>query len=138
MMLRKGEIKLPDPMAGVRRKFEALLAEAAGEIISRTGSGKTIDGKSFKQYTKRYAAFREKKGRKTSPPDLTFTGRMLESISSKVTKATPDFIEGRITIAPKHKAKAEGNQKRRPFFGLSKKQIEYINQKIGDAIYGGK
>ncbi len=138
MMLRKGKIVLPDPLLGVKNVFERLLLESETEIVQRTQSGKKIDGGNFKKYSKGYAAYKVSKGRKASPVDLTFTGAMLRGVHSKITKLTKDFIEGRIFISPDQQDKANWNQERRPFFGLSKKQIDYINKKIGDAIHGGK
>lgn len=137
MMLKKGKITLPTPMLEVRKHFERILTENETVIVARTKQGKTIDGRNFKKYSKGYAAFRAKGGWSTKP-DLWYRGDMLRSIGSRITRMTNDFIEGRITIAPDQQDKAKWNQEKRPFFGLSKKQLKYINDQIGALIHGGK
>lgn len=113
-----------------RRKFalERAMEEAAGEIVQRTQSGKDVNGSGFKAYSKEYAKTKSKSGR-SSKPDLTFSGRMLTSITSKV-EETSTGIVGRIFFPSSQSVKARANQAIRRFFGLSKKQID----KLTDAL----
>lgn len=85
-------------------------------IQDRTEKGMSFEGYGFKPYTKSYAGFRAKKGRKTAPPDLNFSGTML---SSMVAKPLPDS-KAKITFsrAAEYK-KAAFNQELRPFVGFN-------------------
>lgn len=113
-----------------RRKvaLERAMEEAAGEIVSRTQAGQSVDGGSFQRYSPEYAAAKSKTGRSTKP-DLTYTGAMLNSITSKVEESGQGLI-GRIFVPASQAVKARANQKLRRFIGLSKKQIE----KMTDAL----
>ena len=109
------------------KRLEILLEQEAGEIIQRTQSGKSIEGGTFTRYSDGYAAYKAKKGRRASPPDLTFTGNMLKSIRTKIT-ISASVITGFIYLLPSQAIKAFANQitYRRPFFGLSNEQKQRI------------
>lgn len=87
-------------------------------ILNRTEKG--IGYKSnFASYSPAYAKFRAKKGRKTKPVDLMFSGRMLSSMSSRrVAKGVQEIYFDRATES----RKAFFNNQKRPFFGFN--QIE--------------
>jgi hypothetical protein len=87
-----------------------------------------VDGGSFQRYSPGYAAAKAKTGR-SAKPDLTYTGKMLTSITSKVEESSTGLI-GRIFVPASQAVKARANQKLRRFFGLSKRQIE----KLTDAL----
>lgn len=130
-------IKKPDfrqiaksSMDAMERELTKIMEEAVTEIVRRTQSGTDVNGRSFDKYSPSYAKFREKKGR-NAKVDLTFTGRMMGSMTSTVNR-TRSAIEGRIFFrSPKEAAKARGNQSLRNFFALSKQQIKEITKRLG-------
>lgn len=106
----------------------------ATQIITRTQSGRAVNGSGFDDYSDGYAEFRRKAGRRTSPVDLTFTGQMLQAITTTVRKVG-DTIEGRIFFADAESAaKARFNSERRSFFGLSDEQRERLRAAVYEAI----
>ena len=111
--------------------FKAAILSEQAELIARTQSGRDISGKSFAAYTEAYSAFREERGRNSSPPDLTFTGTMLKAIDSKFETEPDGSVKATIFFnQPLEAAKAQGNEKKRRFFGFSEKQIARINEKL--------
>ena len=111
------------------KKLERAMESAKLEIIDRTLAGKQIDGKQFKKYSKAYAQFKQRHGRKTNV-DLTYTGRMLAAINHTV-EDHGLFLLGIIDFkANEQGQKARWNQETRPFFGLSKSQQEAIKNKL--------
>jgi len=117
----------------LKRGLGTQLLDEAQEIISRTQAGKGVSGGRFKAYSDQYRKFRNKKGRR-SGVDLTFTGNMLQSITSKV-EVTADKIIGTIFFSSNKEAlKASFNNVLRPFFGLSKDQVVRLTQKLKEAM----
>lgn len=113
----------------LRSKLESELEITAGEIVARTQSGKEITGSSFKPYSKGYAKYKAKKGRSTSV-DLTFTGKMLGAITSRVYEQGKNLI-GKIFFSSSDEAKKAGyNQQDRKFFGLSTAQKQAITKAL--------
>jgi len=51
-------------------------------IKRRTQRGEDAYGKKFKPYSSKYAAYRDKTGRNTSPVDLLYTGQMLAGLTA--------------------------------------------------------
>ena len=89
-----------------------------GVIKTRTQRGKDADGRSFKPYTPEYKAFRRKKGRQVSFPDLNFKGNMLSNMTQKSTSK-----EAILFFASKREnLKAVGNQKKRTFFAVGDRE----------------
>ena len=85
-----------------------------GLIKQRTQRGKSADGLRFAPYTPEYKAFRRKKGRQTTFPDLNFKGNMLSNMTEK-----SDSKKAIIYFASKAQAiKAVGNNKKRTFFAI--------------------
>lgn len=143
---------LEEKLAGpVEKAFSATLEELLGDIIERTQSGKDYRGRSFKAYSKSYKAWKngeDSEGRTSakreaarakgkvargSTPNLTLTGAMLDSLRSKVQKAKGKLI-GTLFVLPSEANKAKRNQKTRPFFGLSDKQIKQLRDVIKEAM----
>jgi hypothetical protein len=130
--------------------YRALVDEEA-EIQIRTRSGQGPDGEPFPDYSKGYAKFREKRGRNTSPVDLTFTGNMLNSsevgggLQTTVNRdgvqitgemffndtTAPDPRSGKQVSA---RDKAGWNDATRPFFSLNETQVNRIVEKLDKAI----
>lgn len=57
-------------------------------IDQDTREGVDAFGKAFVPYSESYARFRMKKGRNTTPVDLTFTGQMMAGIATKTASGT--------------------------------------------------
>ena len=113
--------------------FEQAVSDEATRIVLRTQAGKDVDGAAFAPYSKAYAKVRQKKGRKTSPVDLLFTGKMLAAIQTRIRRFAQG-VEATIYFSnPQEAAKAAGNQRLRPFFGLSDEQVGRITKKMTEA-----
>ena len=121
---------------GSGAQFKAAVKEALTEAneeiqahdTERTRGGRDVEGHPFLRYTPKYAKYgRAAKGLRTSPVDLTVTGKLLDTIKSKVS-ITGDTITLSREIAPSQQAKAEGLQKKRRFFGHSKRADEIIRK----------
>ena len=107
--------------------------EEATEISRRSRSGVDADGKSFAPYTKEYAKRKAREGRSTKP-DLTFKGRMLEAIRTDV-REVGGKIQARIYFnGAKEALKAKGNMRIRKFFRLAKSQVEAFRKAIREAL----
>lgn len=123
----------------LKRQKQALaeaISDAKTEIVARTSSGKDVTNKTFAKYTPQYADFKKSKGRKISPPDLTFTGEMLSSMRTAIYTGDTDKNITQAVISfgdSKNGKKALGNMKKRNFFDLSEKQIEKIKKRIAGA-----
>lgn len=130
--------------------YQALVDEEA-EIQIRTRSGQGPDGESFPPYSKGYAKFREKRGRNTSPVDLTFSGHMLNSsqvgggLSATVNRDGVEIVgelffndttaqDPRSGKQVSARDKAKWNDATRPFFALSDEQVDRIVEKLDKAI----
>lgn len=126
-------IKLTEErLKAINQEFEQVIADEATRIVLRTQSGVDVNGQPFEPYTEDYAKFRTKKGRSTTP-NLLFTGNMQNAIESKVEK-TGDSVVGTIFFNSAQEAvKAQGNQKKRQFFGLSDEQVKRITEKLKSA-----
>lgn len=92
-------------------------------IEDRTSKGRSYKGTFFKKYNASYAAYRLQKGRSTKP-DLQFTGQMISSMSAI---STSRYAEIYFTRATESK-KAAMNDKKRPFFGFSRKEQKTLGK----------
>lgn len=119
-----------DNFDAIEQELGKAIQDAASEIDQRTASGQDVDGQSFAPYAPSTVKSREKAGRRTDYVDLTFTGRMLASITHAV-KRVGDGFEGTIFFGSAAEAtKARFNQERRNFFGLSDEQIAKIRARL--------
>lgn len=91
-------------------------------IVARTKSGKNVKGQSFPRYTEGYRKFKAKRGLPTSPVNLTFTGRMLNSVKG-VVRVKGNKIEGEIRVDDPDTGKVAGVSEKRPWFGVSKEVL---------------
>lgn len=99
-------------------------------VVSRTGSGVDTQGRSFQQYSPKYAAQRTKEGRGTSPVNLTRTGNMLRAIQTSAGKfSCRVFIRGARNEAIYGAAHQDGNDRlpQRRWWGAT-------NTKWGDVL----
>lgn len=113
------------------RTMDKLIQQNANEfivgIIKRTQSGRDANMSGFRPYSKGYAVEKAKEFG-SSRVNLTRTGNMLNSISSKK-------IKGGLRLyfsANQELKKADNNQNRlrRKFFGLDKNQIRFAKEKL--------
>lgn len=111
------------------RELKLAINDAATEIVTRTRSQKDARGATFKALTPIYKKFKARKGR-AAVPDLTYSGKMLASITSTVERLA-DGLLGRIFFSSQKEAeKARGNMKIRKFFELSKDQVNKIRNRL--------
>lgn len=114
------------------------MSNAATEIVIRTEAGRDESGKPFKAYAKSTL-----KNKGSSRVNLEDTGHMMGNIKSSVSKIAGGLL-GKIFFDSGAGAKArwntDGDSKRnrppRPFFSLSKKQLDRIEKAIKEAING--
>jgi phage gpG-like protein len=122
--------------ASVERELGLAMNEEVERLVQRTQSGIDVDGRSFESYapyTPKYLKFKTSKGRKGNI-DLTFKDRMLNNITSKVERMASG-LRGTIFFSdPREGAKAQGNQRKRPFFGLSKDAVKRIMDRMQKAL----
>lgn len=95
-------------------------------IINRTQSGRDKSDKPFKSYTQGYRQSKSEDGYGASKVNLTRSQNMLNAIRYK------KYGQGlRIYFGnKKENEKAVGNQKKRKFFGLTKREQKYILKQL--------
>lgn len=131
----KANFDLKRQLAERQHKLGKTIAQVCQDEIARiqlsTEAGKDIEGKQFKRYSPRYAAWRKSQGYRVSPPNLTVKGRMLGAMDYQVFVRSFSVF-GRIFFRGAGAgAKARGNiGYGRKFFGLSKKRAREITKKI--------
>lgn len=112
--------------------LRAVSSDVANTIKIRVKTkGEGVDGNKMAPYSSKYRQFRSKKGRTNSKRDLTFTGRMFQSmtiVGSKINKT--------ITFGATEKAKAFYNNQRTPFFGVGPTEEKTIDATIARFIKG--
>lgn len=108
-----------------RLRAESLNLLAGIEL--RTLNGKDVKLRQFQRYSKAYKAYRAKRGR-SSQVNLTYTGKMLGAMTTKVIKNGLRFK----FISAAETKKAYYNQiiNKREFFGLDKRQIKILRKRI--------
>lgn len=114
-------------------KFQAALEEEIGTIIKRTQAGVGVNGDRFVEYSQKYKIKRINSGRRGSPPNLTWSGQMLQAIQSTVSVQNWG-LQGKLFFLPSQAGKARYNQSLRKFFGLSKEQLNNIIIKLKKAL----
>lgn len=113
----------------LKKNFDKALETAAREIVERSKQQRDVRGSTFKSLTPQYSKYKTSKGRR-AVPDLTFSGKMLGAITSKVQDLGKQLLGKIFFTSAAEAAKAQGNMKTRDFFGLSESQV----QKITDTI----
>lgn len=107
------------------QRLAQLLNASIQVRVQRFGIG--AGGKKLKMpYTKAYEKFKQGKGRSTNFRDLTFSGKMWNSLTTnrEVNKARMFFGSGESAN------KAKGNNERTKFFTLEKNEKQIINQEL--------
>lgn len=102
----------------------------AEQIKARTQQGVDLYGVPFKDYSLYWAQERASRGLRTDIVDLTFTGRMLNSMKTRVSSGETK-IYGEIYFTGNQDDKVFALEKDgRRFFGLTDKQVRNILQKL--------
>lgn len=123
------------------RQREALAraaAEISTAIVARTTRGLSYTGEKFAPYSQSYFKQRSKEGRSTSP-DLTRTGKMLQSIATDVIEEANQIIARIFFNSPDEAEKARWNQegsRARLFFGLAKSDRELVRRYLKGVLNG--
>lgn len=113
--------------------FDRAIQGEVREIVKRTQDGRDIFNRPFEPYSPEYFKFKTTRGR-TGDVDLTFTGKMLGAMTSKVERVANKLV-GVISFNNKiDGAKARGNMQRRKFFGFAEEQLQRLLEKLGDAL----
>ena len=112
--------------------FIEKIAQEANASIQRRVQNKGLDVKtrSMPRYTKPYEAFKRRRGRQVSFRDLTFSGKMWQSLTTQKVggnKVKMFFMGNFAKIA-------EGNQNIRIFFGISQMEAEVIETGINEFL----
>lgn len=114
----------------IEDRFEPALQDEVTRLIARTQQGRDVDNQPFAPYSAGYAETRRAAGRRPSPPDLTFTGQMLNAIQTRVDRAAGKLIGTVFFSSAREAAKASGNQRLRRFFAFGKEQVERLKRKL--------
>ena len=126
--------RLNDIVKNMPKKLDKAVNMTAQQGINiiqdRTSKGQGVNTR-FAPYTPAYAKFRQMKGRKVSPVDLNFSGRMLASMTTdRVGVGYYKILFGRAVEA----AKAAGNQQKRRFFGFNSKERKQLGRFFNKAL----
>ncbi len=135
-----------------KANFKEAVDDEVLRMIRRTQSGQDVNGQTFTPYTpaynKRKASLKSgfttrtgKRGRNakqvkgpfSAPPlkvDLTLSGNMLAAIQTKVEDTNEGTVATVFFNSALEAAKAQGNQRRRRFFGFAAEQIKRITRKL--------
>lgn len=106
------------------------------QITDKTQKGQMPDGGKFRPYSKRTKKDRAKRGRQISFVDLTDTGRMFRSLTSKITKSKGILFFRRQEENKKafFHDKGIGRLPQRPFFAIGRKDEDKIRSIFFKAI----
>ena len=119
----------------LERELAVALQDEQAEIKTKTLRGVDFQGRRFKPYSKAYAQKRLKAGRNSQKVDLTFTGRMLANMTSRVRDQGGELV-GEIGFASATEAakassiEADG----REFMNLEDSQVERVRGRLVQAI----
>ncbi len=109
--------------ASVKRALSITAQVGINIIEDRTREGVGFKGGKFKKYAPLYAAFRQRKNRNLTP-DLSFTGEMLGSMTSRANSRQAEIFFRGATESKK----AAMNNKTRPFFGFSSREEKQLGE----------
>ena len=130
----KKKIDFNSKIKKLKKNHLAPLANEIKDTIKRrTQSGKDINGKAFKPYSPSYKEYRIEKGR-SAKPNLTDSSNMLNAIDWDKLKGGNIGIKMKFN-SEEQTAKAIGNQKLRPFFGLSRTDMAYFKKQLAKIIF---
>ena len=93
----------------------------------RAKEGKGVDDQPMKDYSPQYAEQKRESGRQADVRDLTVTGRMLRSRVAEKPVRVGDSHEVTLTFSDaRSKLVAGANQQRTPFFGVSPRDEQVL------------
>lgn len=95
---------------------------------------RTLNGKRYALLWGGYKKIREKSGRNTSFVDLTFTGRMLNSLSSQSKALASNSVAVDVSVGQDQQDKARFTHAKRPWLGLSAQEETELANVIKSAI----
>lgn len=106
------------------------------QITEKTQKGQMPDGGKFRPYSKRTKKDRAERGRQISFVDLTDTGRMFRSLTSKITKSKGTLFFRRQEENKKafFHDKGIGKMPQRPFFAIGRRDEDKIRKIFFKAI----
>jgi phage gpG-like protein len=106
------------------------------QVTEKTQKGQMPDGGRFRPYSKRAKKDRAKRGRQISFVDLTDTGRMFRSLTSKITKSKGILFFRRQEENKKafFHDKGIGRLPQRPFFAIGRRDEDKIRKIFFKAI----
>lgn len=105
-----------------KRAMRRAAAEGVNRINKRTSLGLDINEQPFRPYSEAYKGFRQSKGRPVDKVKLIFTGKMRGSMTSGL-----QGQDGLIFFSSRAESKkAAFNNRKRPFFGLNRKDTRAI------------
>ena len=96
--------------------------------VQQRGFG--VKGKMPLYKSKAYRSFRRKRGREITKRDLTFTGRMWQSVSAIIRTSRKQAIM--FFGGVEENRKAFFNDKRTPFFGLNSSEKAFLDKRLKD------
>lgn len=110
------------------------MARAKRQISTRTNEGRDVNEQPFKPYADSTKKQKIRTKRQTAPVNLTQTGAMLASITTR-TRIEGEQPVGEIYfLSAKQGTKAAYNNETRKFFALSDKQLEEIQRAIDEVL----
>ena len=105
-----------------KRAMRRAAAEGVNRINKRTSLGLDVNEQPFRPYSESYKGFRESKGRPVDKVKLIFTGKMRGAMTSGL-----QGQDGLIFFSSRAESKkAAFNNRKRPFFGLNRKDTRSI------------
>jgi hypothetical protein len=127
----------------IQTRLGQKLKDIIAQIELRASRGKGINGEALAPYSPAYRDYKKSAGRtgkkksvgRTGKVDLTFTGKMLGSMTSAVIREGKSTV-GRIFFPSDQVEKVINNQRKRRFFGLAKEQRDSLKKVIAEIIRG--
>jgi len=92
--------------------------------------GRGTDNRVMNAYSNKYAASKKKSGRQTAVRDLTYSGKMWQSLTTAgIPGGAKMFFSG-----VENANKARGNELRAPFFGIGPKERSILKRELRKLI----
>jgi phage gpG-like protein len=131
--LKKITLQMP---SNIQKGLAQASAFGIQQVTEKTQKGQMPDGGRFRPYSKRAKKDRAKRGRQISFVDLTDTGRMFRSLTSKITKSKGILFFRRQEENKKafFHDKGIGRLPQRPFFAIGRRDEDKIRKIFFKAI----
>jgi hypothetical protein len=106
--------------------------DAMTKIKQHTQRGEDVNGGGFAPYSENYADYREKKGRRRSPVNLTFHGDMLKSMAVRniANGVQIYFMDAERGAVARYHNEGTPTMPQREFFGLSQSELQQITDQL--------